>query len=124
MAEEEKQKVEETQPEKEGSRSEAKTPTNAGDAHAEKPKEAQAEKAEKPETPKKEEPPAEKTETPKKQEPPAEKPEKPKETPAGPVKPSNCTQCNKPLKRGNWYYRNGKFYCNKRCWKKTTEKVA
>lgn len=70
----------------------------------------------------------------KKEEVPAEKPkevpaEKPKEAaPAAPaaghVKPSNCTQCNKPLKRGNWYYRNGKFYCNKRCWKKSTEKVA
>lgn len=68
----------------------------------------------------------------KKEEPQVEKPkepatEKPKE--ASPVatervKPSNCAQCNKPLKRGMWYYRNGKFYCNKKCWKKSTEKVA
>lgn len=40
------------------------------------------------------------------------------------VKPTNCAQCNKPLKRGDRYYRNGKFYCNKKCWKKSTEKVA
>jgi hypothetical protein len=40
------------------------------------------------------------------------------------VKASNCVVCNKVLKRGNWYYRNGKFFCTKRCWKKSTEKVA
>ena len=34
----------------------------------------------------------------------------------------NCAQCGKPLKRKTEYYRNGRYYCNKRCWKKTKEK--
>lgn len=42
----------------------------------------------------------------------------------GKVKPTNCAQCNKPIKHGMWYYRNGKYYCKKKCWKKATEKVA
>lgn len=50
--------------------------------------------------------------------------EKKPQAPTERIKATNCTQCNKPLKRGMWYYRNGKFYCNKRCWKKSTEKVA
>lgn len=29
----------------------------------------------------------------------------------------NCTSCNKPLKKARRYYRNGRYYCNKRCWK-------
>jgi hypothetical protein len=57
---------------------------------------------------------------------PAEKQEAAAKTDAKPekVKASNCAVCNKALKRGMWYYRNGKFFCNKRCWKKSTEKVA
>jgi len=31
-------------------------------------------------------------------------------------KPKNCCFCNKALKRRNWYYRNGKYYCKKKCW--------
>jgi len=64
------------------------------------------------------------------QEKPAEKaPEKPAVQEAaaekpGKIKASNCVVCNKALKRGNWYYKNGKFFCTKRCWKKSTEKVA
>ena len=30
----------------------------------------------------------------------------------------NCAGCNKPLKRAKRFYRNGKYYCNKRCSKK------
>lgn len=30
-------------------------------------------------------------------------------------KPTNCADCNKALKEKTWYYRNGKYYCNKRC---------
>lgn len=29
----------------------------------------------------------------------------------------NCVQCNKPIKKKGGYYRNGKYYCNKRCFK-------
>ena len=41
-------------------------------------------------------------------------------------KPKNCVRCNKPVKRKTWYYRNGKFYCGKGCWKlsQQKEKVA
>jgi len=27
----------------------------------------------------------------------------------------NCAKCNKPLKRVKRYYRNSKYYCNKKC---------
>jgi len=30
----------------------------------------------------------------------------------------NCAGCNKPMKRLKKYYRNGKYYCNKNCFKK------
>ena len=38
-----------------------------------------------------------------------------KETAAEPVK--NCAGCSKPLKKKKKYYRNGKYYCNKNCFK-------
>lgn len=31
-------------------------------------------------------------------------------------KQTNCLNCNKPIKKLKRYYRNGKFYCSKRCW--------
>ena len=34
-------------------------------------------------------------------------------------KQTNCLTCNKPLKKIKRYYRNGKFYCSKKCWLKT-----
>lgn len=34
-------------------------------------------------------------------------------------KPTNCAKCNKPIRKKQHYYRNGKFYCTKRCWKST-----
>lgn len=43
-----------------------------------------------------------------------------KTKPSGPTKserPTNCMNCNKPLKHKIWYYRNGKYYCTKKCWK-------
>lgn len=46
----------------------------------------------------------------------AKKPEVKKE------KPSNCASCNKSIRKKQWYYRNGKFYCSKRCWKTTSKK--
>ncbi len=38
-------------------------------------------------------------------------------------KQANCLACNKPIKKLKRYYRNGKFYCNKRCWRKATLKA-
>ena len=29
----------------------------------------------------------------------------------------NCAGCAKPMKRAKRYYRNGKYYCNKNCFK-------
>lgn len=31
-------------------------------------------------------------------------------------KQTNCPQCNKPIKKIRRYYRDGKYYCTKRCW--------
>lgn len=31
-------------------------------------------------------------------------------------KQTNCPACSKPIKKLKRYYRNGKFYCNKKCW--------
>lgn len=36
-------------------------------------------------------------------------------------KQTNCPACNKPIKKVKRYYRNGKFYCNKKCWIKSTK---
>lgn len=44
------------------------------------------------------------------------------ETKAKPEKKRNCAVCNKLMKKGRWYYRNGKYYCTKRCWKSTLKK--
>ncbi len=37
-------------------------------------------------------------------------------------KSTNCLVCNKPLKKIKRYYRNGKYYCSKKCWKKASTK--
>ena len=34
----------------------------------------------------------------------------------------NCLGCNKPLHKAKKYYRNGKYFCNKGCWKKAEDK--
>lgn len=31
-------------------------------------------------------------------------------------KKANCLGCGKPIKKIKRYYRNGAFYCNKKCW--------
>lgn len=36
--------------------------------------------------------------------------------------PTNCLGCGKPIKKLKRYYRDGKFYCNKKCWRKFIEK--
>ncbi|MBA3052917.1 MAG: hypothetical protein KKD90_07250 [Candidatus Omnitrophica bacterium] len=46
-------------------------------------------------------------------------------TKKGPVeKPDNCMKCNKRLQRKTWYYRNGGYYCGKRCWKLAVEAAS
>ncbi|MDD5561275.1 MAG: hypothetical protein PHT50_03985 [Candidatus Omnitrophica bacterium] len=30
---------------------------------------------------------------------------------------TNCLACNKLIKKLKRYYRNGKFYCSKKCWR-------
>ncbi len=39
-------------------------------------------------------------------------------------KQTNCLGCNKPLKKLRKYYRNGKFYCTKKCWIKATKSTG
>jgi len=44
------------------------------------------------------------------------------QAPAAEAKPAveiqtNCLSCNKPLKKIKRYYRDGKYYCTKKCWK-------
>ena len=31
-------------------------------------------------------------------------------------RPAACASCGKRLNRKQWYYRNGKYFCKKRCW--------
>ena len=38
-------------------------------------------------------------------------------------KPAECIICNKSIKN-KWYYRNGKYYCTKSCWKKSKKKAS
>ncbi|MBN1793779.1 MAG: hypothetical protein JW844_02315 [Candidatus Omnitrophica bacterium] len=40
------------------------------------------------------------------------------------IKTVNCANCNKLLHKGWWYYRDSKYYCNKRCWKSLKSKAA
>ena len=53
-----------------------------------------------------------------------------KSAPAGEVKggaterATNCASCNKRLLRKKRYYRNGGYFCNKRCWQQATAKAA
>ena len=40
------------------------------------------------------------------------------------TKAAACTSCGKRLNRKQWYYRNGKYFCKRRCWVKESEKTA
>jgi len=44
--------------------------------------------------------------------------EAPKQAKPTAEKQANCLACNKPIIKLRRYYRDGKFYCNKRCWRK------
>ncbi|MCX5699869.1 MAG: hypothetical protein NTX01_09295 [Candidatus Omnitrophica bacterium] len=35
---------------------------------------------------------------------------------------ANCLACNKLIKKLKRYYRDGKFYCSKRCWRAFIDK--
>ena len=52
--------------------------------------------------------------------PPSDKPK----AEAKPVaaEPTTCASCNKSIKNKRWYYRNGKYYCSKRCWQTASKK--
>ncbi|MGB2705654.1 MAG: hypothetical protein WBC74_02190 [Candidatus Omnitrophota bacterium] len=52
----------------------------------------------------------------KRQEKPAEKPKAAE--PGKPSRPTECVACNKSIKK-LWYYREGKYFCGKGCWKKS-----
>jgi len=39
-------------------------------------------------------------------------------------KQTNCLACNKPIKKLKRYYRNGKMYCSKKCWRTYINKSA
>ena len=39
-------------------------------------------------------------------------------------KPANCADCKKSIKKKRWYYRNGKYFCTKRCWNASVKKEA
>lgn len=39
-------------------------------------------------------------------------------------KQTNCLGCGKPLKKIKRYYRNGKYYCSKKCWRKKIKEEA
>jgi len=93
-----------------------------------KPVEASKPEAPKPEAPKQEAPKIEapKTEAPRQEAPKVEAPQavapKPEEKKIG--KPSNCAVCNKSIKKTRHYYRNGKYFCNQRCFKTTVKKAG
>ena len=52
------------------------------------------------------------------------KEEKKEALPEKQERPANCAGCKKSIKNKRWYYRNGKYYCSKRCWSATTKKPA
>lgn len=39
-------------------------------------------------------------------------------------RPATCASCGKRLGRKHWYYRNGKFFCTRRCWETDRAKAA
>lgn len=38
-------------------------------------------------------------------------------------RPAACAFCGKRLTRKQWYYRNGRYFCKKRCWVTDQEKA-
>lgn len=44
-----------------------------------------------------------------------------KTEPASAEKQTNCPSCGKAIGKLKRYYRNGKFYCNKKCFRKFSQ---
>ena len=40
------------------------------------------------------------------------------------TKAATCTSCGKRLNRKSWFYRNGKYFCKRRCWDTEVDKMA
>ena len=38
-------------------------------------------------------------------------------------RPDACASCGKRLSRKQWYYRNGKYFCKRRCWETEQAKL-
>ena len=38
-------------------------------------------------------------------------------------RPAACASCGKRLNRKQWYYRNGRYFCKRRCWVTEDEKT-
>ena len=36
---------------------------------------------------------------------------------SGKSRPTNCAQSNKRIRRKDWYYRDGKYFANKQCYR-------
>lgn len=51
-------------------------------------------------------------------------PEETKQPAQAAEKQTNCPVCGKAIKKLKRYYRNGKFYCTKKCYKKLKEKES
>jgi hypothetical protein len=49
--------------------------------------------------------------------------ENPTESKPKAEKQKNCLACNKLIKKLKRYYRNGKLYCNKKCWRAFVNKT-
>ena len=39
-------------------------------------------------------------------------------------RPTACASCAKRLSKKQWYYRNGQFYCKRRCWETAKDKAG
>jgi hypothetical protein len=48
---------------------------------------------------------------------------KKEEAPVKAERPDNCAGCKKSIKKKRWYYRDGKYYCTKRCWSSANKKA-
>jgi hypothetical protein len=44
-------------------------------------------------------------------------PEAPAKVKKKKTRPTNCVQSNKRIRRKDWYYRDGKYFANKQCFK-------
>ena len=40
------------------------------------------------------------------------------------LRPTNCAQSNKRIRRKDWFYRNGKYFANKQCFKLYVQQEA